>query len=110
MLQGDMLTRYLFVIVLDFAMQQAIDNSDEEFGLTTDRRRSRRVPSVIIIALNFADDIALISNEISQAQQLLSRVKTSAAKIELQTNVRKTEYMPFNQSSDAELFAFRGSN
>jgi hypothetical protein len=45
---------------------------------------------------NFADDIALLSEQIKQAQVLLTNVETSAAQIGLEMNAKKT--MAFNQS------------
>ena len=44
-----------------------------------------------------ADDIALLSEELHQAQQLLQRVKTSVAKVGLKMNVGKTNFTSFNQ-------------
>ena len=73
-MQGDTLAPFLFVIVLDYALRKAINGKEEEFGLTIDRRRSRRVPGKHICDLDFADDIVLLSNEISQAIQLLHAV------------------------------------
>ena len=36
--QGDTLVPYLFVIVLDFALQMAIDGKEEELGFQITRR------------------------------------------------------------------------
>ena len=49
--------------------------------------------------MDFADDIALLSEEIEQAQELLSRVETSVGKVGLRMNAAKTEYMSFNHRS-----------
>ena len=76
--QGDTLAPYLFAIVVDFAMRQAIRNNEEELGLTIQTSRSRRHPAVCITDLMFADDIALLSEEIAQAQELLSCVEMEA--------------------------------
>ena len=46
---------------------------------------------------DFADDIALLSEGLHQAQQLLQRVETSVAKVGLKMNARKTKFMAFNQ-------------
>ena len=72
-LQGDTLAPFLFVIVLDYAMRQAIEGKEEELGFTLFPRQSRRVPAKSITDLDFADDIVLLSNEIEQARSLLNR-------------------------------------
>ena len=40
---------------------------EEELGFTFTLRRSRRHPKVVLADLDFADDIALLSDEIAQA-------------------------------------------
>ena len=52
---------------------------------------------VTITDTGFADDIALISEGLAQAQKMLTRVETEAAKIGLHMNAKKTQVMPFNQ-------------
>ena len=95
-LQGDTLAPFLFVIVLDYALRQAITGTEDELGFTITPRRSRRVPAKVITDLDFADDICLLSNEIQQAQQLLTQVETECKKVGLQLNARKTEVMTYN--------------
>ena len=98
-LQGDTLAPYLFVIVIDYVMRTAIGESTE-MGFTIHPRKSRRIPSVNITDLCFADDIALLANEIAQAQELLKRIETEASKVGLVINSKKTEVMNFNQDED----------
>ena len=98
-LQGDTLAPYLFVIVLDYALRVAIDGNEEAFGFILEMRRSRRVGPTIITDLDFADDIALLSNEIDQAQEeLLQRVEKSVGRVGLKMNAAKTKYMSLNTS------------
>ena len=97
-MQGDTLAPFLFVIVLDFALRQSIDGKEEDFGLTIDRRRSRRVPGKHICDLDFADDIVLLSNEIEQAKNLLHAVESECLKVGFKTNVPKTKSMFFNST------------
>ena len=91
-LQGDTLVSYLFVIALDYVMRQAVGN-ESNLGFTFDRSRSRWHPAKVICDIDFADDIALLSNTLEQAQLLLSRVESSAKKIGLHINNSKTEYI-----------------
>ena len=100
-LQGDTLAPFLFAIVLDYTMRKAISGKEHELGFTLERRKSRRHPPVVITDTDFADDIALLSEEISQAQELLDRVETETQKIGLHLNESKTEVMIFNQSNTA---------
>ncbi len=56
-LQGDTLAPYLFVIMLDYALRQAIGGREEELGFQLVRRQSRRKGPVVVTDLDFADDI-----------------------------------------------------
>ena len=68
-LQGDTLAPFLFVIVLDYALRKAINGREEELGFTMIPRRSRRVKAKMQTDLDFADDIALISDHIEEAKE-----------------------------------------
>ena len=107
-LQGDTLAPFLFAIVLDFCMKQAIDGRFEELGFKLTRRRSRRQHPTIVTDTDFADDIALISEEIEQAQKLLQSVEIECGKVGLQLNAKKTEIMQYNQGED-EIYAKNGN-
>ena len=76
-------------------MGQAIGNKSN-LGFTLDRLRSRRHPAKVICDTDFADDIALLSNALVQAQLLLSWVETSAKQMGLHINNPITEYIKFN--------------
>ena len=102
-LQGDTLAPYLFAIVLDYAMMMALNGNEERLGFQLTRRRSRRTPPTIVTDMDFADDIALISHNIQQAQELLSRVEKGAAKVGLKINADKTKAIYYNQDSDVKL-------
>ena len=70
--------------------------------------RSRRHPAICITDLMFADDIALLSQEIAQAQELLSRVEMEASKIGLHINAKKTELMTFNYEDEITIVTLKG--
>jgi hypothetical protein len=74
------------------------------------KRRSRRVGPTYITDLDFADDLALLTTEIDQAQEVLSRLENEAAKIGLHLNVPKTEVMTFNQDEEKIIVARDGRN
>ena len=108
-LQGDTLAPYLFALVVDYAMRETIQCDEEKLGFEIHPRKSRRHPAITVTDMMFADDIALLSNEIAQAQELLSRVETEAAKIGLHLNAKKTEVMTFNYEDPVEVFTLNGS-
>ena len=95
-LQGDTLAPYLFCIVLDYVMRKALHGKEEALGFTIEHRRSSRYPPVVITDLDFADDIALLCEEIEAAQELLLNVETEALKVGLGLNAKKTEVQPLN--------------
>lgn len=95
-LQGDTLAPFLFIIVLDYALRSAIEGREEELGFTLVPRKSRRVNPVNITDLDFADDIALLSDNAREACQLLTAVEIQCRKIGLRLNAKKTKVMALN--------------
>ena len=78
-LQGDTLAPFLFVIIVDWVMRNAIEEAGEGvgFSLHNSSRSSNRPhgsPSERT-DLDFADDISLLSNNMVDAQRLLSAVE-----------------------------------
>ena len=71
-LQGDVLTPFLYITVIDYLMRKATENT--ESGVVTHPRRSRRYPAISLNDLDFfADDIALLESSIPNAQAQLTR-------------------------------------
>ena len=64
----------------------------------------------MITDTDFADDIALISEEISEAQVLLQRVETEAKRVGLQINAKKIEAMVYNQDDTIPIKTNDGIN
>jgi len=108
-LQGDTLAPYLFAIVVDYVMREAIQFDEEKLGFEIVPKRSRRHKAIKITDLLFADDIALLANEIAQAQELLTRVETESAKVGLHVNAKKTEFMAFNYTEPIEINTINGN-
>ena len=99
-LQGDTLTPFLFVIVLDYAMRKAIDGKEEALGFTITPRRIRHIPARMITDLDFADDIALMSNLMIQSQELLLAGEEECNRVGLKINAKKTKYLSYNINDD----------
>ena len=95
-LQGDTLAPYVFVKILDYALRKAIKDREEKLGFTIVPRKSRRVHPIVLTDLDFAEDIALISDSVRQASELLKRVESECSKVGLLINYNKTKVMAFN--------------
>jgi len=68
------------------------------------QRRSSRYPGYYLADLDFADDIALLSRNMSTAQKILTAVEKSAVLVGLVINRSKAEYMVFGEvSADAGI-------
>ena len=109
-LQGDTLAPYIFAIMIDYAMRPTTDNDALELEFKLDRKRSRRHNPDVITNLDFADDIALVTEELEQAQDFLHCVQENAAMIGLHQNSDKTEIMSFNQVQDTILKTVNNEN
>ena len=95
---------YLFIIVLDYVIRQATEGKEEEQGLTLKKKQSGRIGAQSVTDLDFADDLALLSNLVEEAQELLNRVEVSARSVGLLINGKKTEVMPINCSDPVILY------
>ena len=109
-LQGDTLAPYLFAIIIDYVMRSAVGGKEEALGFTLTPRKSRRVAPVKVTDLMFADDIALLTDEIDQAQTFVNNLETEAQKVGLHINASKTEFMQFNQPKEESLLAKSGQS
>jgi hypothetical protein len=89
-LQGDTLAPFLFIIVVDYALRQAF-RSCSDSGVLVRERRSTRYPAQYLTDLDFADDIALLSNSIAGAQLLVSQLEPVATAVGLIINKAKTK-------------------
>ena len=69
-------------------------------GFKLQQAHSRQHPAVVLTGMDFADDVALISETIEQAQLFLLRVECNVARVGLFINDNKTKYMTFNQNDN----------
>ena len=70
-LQGDTLAPFLFIIALNYALKEATRETHTGFTLTP--RQSSCHVATYITDTDFADDLALISDYLEEAQLLLLR-------------------------------------
>ena len=101
-LQGDTLAPFLFIIVLDYVLRGSMT---PEFGLTLKRRQSSRHPAVFLTDLDFADDIALLSDTIKGAQALLSALECAAKEVGLLINQSKTKSLVINTCTTNDILS-----
>ena len=64
---------------------------EEELGFTITPRKSSRHPKEVLADLDFADDMALLSDQIKQAHELLTNVETECKKVGLGLNGPNTK-------------------
>ena len=101
---------YLFVIVIDYVMRTDLQGREDKLGFQLRKRKSRRVPPIIVTYIDLTDDIALVSEGIKEAQEMLTRVEKSAKRVGLSMNTWKTKYMSYNTNQQFEIKAIDGSN
>ena len=99
-LQGDTLAPFLFIMVLDYVLRKSLDLNNTK-GFQLHPRKSSRHPAVHLTDADFADDIALISNSIENAQTLLNSLESAANCVGLYLNDSKTEYMCYTKSNNS---------
>ena len=100
-LQGDTLAPYLFIIVVDYIMTTVLA-AEGDVGFTITPSRSRRHKAEKLADAEFADDVALISDSIAEAQQLLQSLETAAKQVGLYMNEGKTKYLCVNIPEEHE--------
>ena len=86
-LQGDTLTPFLFITLLDYILCETLLYNIDGFTITP--RRSSRYPAVRIGALVYADDIAITCDTINQAKNVFQRLKINTSKVGLKINLKK---------------------
>ena len=72
----------MFIIVIDYIMTVAIDDDDSECGFTLQPAPSRRIGSQKLADVEFADDVALITDSIEGAKILLDSLEIQDCCIE----------------------------
>ena len=91
-LQGDTLAPFLFIIVLDYALRTSLDNNNT-LGLLIKKRHGSRQPAQYLTDLDFADDLAITAESVSNAESLLQSLEEAASAVGLICNETKTEFI-----------------
>ena len=90
-LQGDTLASILFIIVVDYVLRMYVDTIFTN-GLDINPRKSSIYPEEHLTDTDFADDIALISQSLLNAQSLLHALERASNCVGLYLNESKTEF------------------
>ena len=108
-LQGDTLAPFLFILCLDYILKTSVD-INAELGFTLTERRSRRYPATHITDIDYADDIAITTNDMKSVNTLLHQIEVTSNEIGLSINTEKTQYMKLNQNSDSDDITINSIN
>ena len=98
-LQGDTLAPYLFVIVVDYILRQSADSLNAK-GIDIKPTKTSRETAKYLTDLDYADDIALLSQLLQDAQELLLSLEEAASRFGLLLNSKKTEYLTLNEDTN----------
>ena len=90
--QGCILSPFLFPLVLDFVLKKSLQN--ETFGLPWGSER--------LCDLDFADDIALLTQKKDSLQEMTNSLEHHGRKVGLQINANKTKTMSIATSIAAD--------
>ena len=89
-LQGNTLAPYLFIICSNRLCHDEYLGQEEKLSFRIHQRRYSRIPADVINDMDFVDDLAAITEEMHQAQELLTRLKAEGAKVGLICKAKKT--------------------
>ena len=106
-LQGDTLAPSLFVLVIEYCMRLALGESTDA-GFTITPAWSRRVKAKKISDAEFSDDIALITNTVGDAEELMKDVESVSLCAGLTMNESKTKFMVDNIKQPGEIVSICG--
>ena len=76
-LQGDTLAPFLFINCLDYVLKKALDHHNI-IGFTLIERRSKRYPAIQIKNVDYADDLAIVTDNTNEAILLLHKIEKAA--------------------------------
>ena len=79
---------------MDYVLRQSVDNINH-YGLLIGRRSGRRSYKHLT-DLDYADDLALVAEQITSAQELPVSLENAAAKVGLILNAKKTACISIN--------------
>ena len=96
-LQGDTLSRHVFILLVDYILRQSPVDED---GFTLKPANSHRHPSITLTSLTYADDVAITSDSVSDAEINLHQLQFYSEAVGLKLNKAKTNVLHVGYESD----------
>ena len=90
-LQGDVLAPFLFIIVMDYIIKTTEQSG--QYGFKSHPKSGSRNPEKSVSDLEFADDAALLDDELQKAEQHLQKLNDSSLPTGLIINTDKTVFL-----------------
>ena len=103
-LQGDTLVPFLFIICLDYVLKMSLDR-DNVLGFTLSEKKSKRYPAIKMTDVDYAEDLAIVTDKTSEATILLHKIENTAKEIGLNIDAGKTEFISINQGENEKIKA-----
>ena len=100
---------FLFIICLDYVLKKALDINND-LGFTLIERRSKRYPAIQITDVDYADDLAIVTDKTNEAIILLHKIEKAAKEIGLSINTGKTKFISINQGINEVIKSLNGKN
>ena len=95
---------FLFVITLDYVLRTSLDKHTD-LGFTLSERLSSRHPAKKLTDIDYADDLVITANTISNATTLLHQLENAAKDVGRYVNASKTEYISYKQQGLIQTIA-----
>lgn len=114
--QGDTMSPFLFVLVMDFMMRQVdhrIAQEGKKLGVNicpSTGSRSRRSEALYVTDAIFADDLCLLASDLPSLQELLDIMVQEAATFGLHVNAQKTKFLWTDQDTPVTPLRISGSD
>ena len=76
---------------------------DNVLRFTLSERKSRRYPAIKTTDVDYADDLGIVSDNMSEATIILHKIENTAKEIGLNINSGKTEFISINQGENEKM-------
>lgn len=108
-LQGNTLVPYLFSICLEYVLRRALGSNLEE-GFTLHIAGSRRYFDVKIIDVDYSDDLAVLSDRLTDATRLLHHSEKATNEVGLISIQKTPEFLCYNQHHSETIKSLKNKN
>ena len=85
-LQGDTLVPFTFIVCLDYVLRKSLD-AQTDLGFTLTQQTNSRYPYKKVTVASYADEFAVLSDQLKDKATLLRSAGSAASEIRLYINV-----------------------